>query len=713
MRDPARTFRARVGAAAVLVVLGSALGCGYTDPPPPNVDAGSRADAGSDSGVVTAEGVCLDNDGDGVGGTGDCSALALTDCDDADPARAPGLPEKCDQIDNDCDGQIDEELPLVSHYIDGDNDGYGAGTPVESCSPQLPDRVTKAGDCNDGNDDIHPGATEQCNGLDDNCDLKIDDTFPTRGDACQTGLPGPCAPGSIQCVSGASRCVGLVQASAEVCDGADNDCDGSVDESFTNKGTTCSVGQGVCANSGSFVCTADQSATVCTAAPNSPNAPACDGADNDCDGAIDETELVMWWSVAPAFEPTDMAVAPFFFTATGCNGGQATTGSDQWGGYYAAYVRGGDLFAQKIEEDGHALSTTPVDLSSFTSNVEVSIAQAGPGMAAVAFYRSSSGSLQDLDLYAFGPGPTKWTLDGQSYKNLYRAPTGASLSNVRVVRGNGGRFVVLWRETTSSGSKIRMARYSLSGSGTAYTLAIQTAPRDLVTVTGSTGAFGAASSHATYGDLIDCPTGLAQIGVAHVVQGLSTSVKLDVFNEDGTATTSSWTVYSSSSSTAVPGEPDVAWASSSGAARWGVVHSLSWDFGASDRYERVNFWHSGQSGASAAFGPNHSGNALDSVRQPRITSRTSEFMVSTLAFNLVSTSTEPQVWAGRKTHNGATVSELQRMTTASGCSGTDCVNGVRRLARPLASSSGQYASPGVILMTGASGAVHSAIIGCN
>ena len=81
-------------------------------------------------------------------------------------------------------------------------------------------------------------------------DLAIDDTFPTRGDACQTGLSGPCAPGSIQCISGAPRCVGLVQATAEVCDGVDNDCDGSIDETFTNKGATCSVGQGVCANAG-------------------------------------------------------------------------------------------------------------------------------------------------------------------------------------------------------------------------------------------------------------------------------------------------------------------------------------------------------------------------------------------------------------------------------------------------------------------------------
>lgn len=758
--------------AAVLFMLGATVACG--DVPPPVSDAGSPVvDAGVGPGPLP-QGGCLDNDGDGVGGTGDCEAVPVRDCDDADPSRAPGMPERCDGADNDCDGLIDEDLPLMSHYVDGDNDGYGAGLSVESCREQLPDRVskggdcddqdplrhpaapeacngldddcdgavdesvteqsfyndvdgdgwgagaatkscqaslpgkvTRSGDCNDGNGNVHPDATELCNGIDDNCDVRIDDTFPTRGDACQTGLAGPCAPGAIQCVSGAPRCVGAVQPAAEVCDGADNDCDGSTDETFANKGASCSVGQGVCANAGTWVCSADRSTTQCSANPGSPTAAACDGADNDCDGTVDETELVKWWGVASSFEPTDMAVAPFFFTSGGCNGGQNTSGTDAWAEYFVAYVRGGDVLAQKLGEDGYPLSALPLDLSNFTSNVEVAIAQAGPGLAAVVHY--SSTNLKDLDLYAFGPAMTKWTTDGAVYKNLYRAPFGATLSNVRLVRGNGGRFVVLWRETNGSASKIRMARYSLNVSGTTYTVTTHTPPTDLITVAGSTGAFGAASSHATWGDQLACSAGLARFAVAHLVDGSNNEVRLNVFNEDGTATGDNWTVFSSG--TAVPGEPDVAWAPLGGD-RWGVVHSLAWDF-SSDQYERVNVWHSGLSRQSDPFGVNHRGNGLDSVRQPRITSRTSEFLVSMLAFGLSAESTEPQVWAGKVGHDGTTVFEPQKVTIASGCVGSNCANGTRRLVRPLASSSGVDQTPGVVLMTGSSGAVHAGILGCN
>ncbi len=774
MRDRDRTLRGYVRRAVLLFMLGVTVACGNV--PPSDTDAGRPVvDAGAGPGPLP-QGGCLDNDGDGVGGTGDCEAVPVPDCDDADPLRAPGRAEVCDGLDNDCDGQIDEELPLIAHYVDADGDGYGTGVPVESCHAQLPDRVskggdcddqnplrypgapeacnqldddcngtvddnitdksffddldgdgwgagaatkscqaslpgkvTRSGDCNDGDPNIHPGAAELCNGVDDNCDSRIDDSFPTRGDACQTGLSGPCAPGTIQCVSGAPRCVGAVQPMTEVCDGADNDCDGSIDETFTNKGGACSVGQGACANSGTWVCSADKSTTQCSANPASPGAPACDGVDNDCDGTIDEPELVKWSSVASSFEPTDMAVAPFFFTLGGCNGGQNAFGTDAWADYFVAYVRGGDLFAQKLDEDGHPLSTVPLDLSNFTSNQEVSMAQAGPGLAVVTYYRSGSNTLHDLDLYAFGPGMTKWTNEGTSYRNLYRAPSGATLSNIRVVRGNGGRVVLLWRETSGSTSKIRMARFSLNVLGATFTVTVQTAPMDLITVLGSTGAFGVASSHPTWGDQLACSAGLARFAVAHQVDAANHEVRLDVFNEDGTATGASWMVFSSG--TAVPSEPEVAWAPVGGD-RWGVVHTLAWDF-ASEQYERVNFWHSGLSRQSDPFGPNQRGNGLDSVRQLRITARTSEFLVSMLAFGLSSASTEPQVWVGKVGHDGTTVQEPQKVTVASGCSGPNCANGIRRVVRPLASSSGVNQTPGVVLMTGSSGAVHAGVLGCN
>ncbi|MBM3185305.1 MAG: T9SS type A sorting domain-containing protein [Bacteroidetes bacterium] len=103
------------------------------------------------------------------------------DCDDANPLINPNATEVCDGIDNDCDGIADDGLVFAMYYVDADGDGFGdEATGVESCS-QPQNTITTGGDCDDTNDQIYPGATEVCDGVDNDCDGSFDEglTFIT------------------------------------------------------------------------------------------------------------------------------------------------------------------------------------------------------------------------------------------------------------------------------------------------------------------------------------------------------------------------------------------------------------------------------------------------------------------------------------------------------------------------------------------------------
>lgn len=230
--------------------------------------------------------------------------------------------------------------PAMAQCNDPDGDGYGSPG-----SAQCPNGA--ANDCNNANASINPGATERCNGVDDNCNSQTDEGFTfsgldirmssgTFGQVVNLPLGAECVLGEGICrdegvvvcagnglsascdatpsapqtegPANSPNCFDLLDndcdgvtdhednvcQTAEFCDGFDNNNNGEIDEAFINLQQECTVGVGLCQRKGFFICAASGLNTVCHISPGSPvseadpGGPKCaDGIDNDCDGQTD------------------------------------------------------------------------------------------------------------------------------------------------------------------------------------------------------------------------------------------------------------------------------------------------------------------------------------------------------------------------------------------------------------------------------------------
>lgn len=189
------------------------------------------------------------------------------------------LPELCDGKDNDCDGISDEGFSSKNLECDGpDADKCRLGKWV--C---LPDG--KGLECLE----IGPGLMELCNGIDDDCDKVVDQNFPDVGlpcdgpdkDFCKTGI-GVCAPDGLSMI-----CEEETTNFAESCNGKDDDCDGFIDEDFGPVGEACDGPDDDECKTGVWECQ-NESQAGCNEPEGNEFIELCNYVDDDCDGQIDE-----------------------------------------------------------------------------------------------------------------------------------------------------------------------------------------------------------------------------------------------------------------------------------------------------------------------------------------------------------------------------------------------------------------------------------------
>ena len=126
---------------------------------------------------------------------------------------------------------------------------------------------------------------EACNNADDDCDGMKDEDLGL-GMPCDGDDTDACVEGMVICAAnGGTGCSDLTASTVERCNGMDDDCQNGIDDTFS-VGMACKVGVGACEREGQLICNAAQNGTLCNATAGAPSAEFCgNGVDEDCSGA--------------------------------------------------------------------------------------------------------------------------------------------------------------------------------------------------------------------------------------------------------------------------------------------------------------------------------------------------------------------------------------------------------------------------------------------
>jgi len=376
---------------------------------------------------------------------------------------------------------------LLTFYLDEDGDEHG-DPEMSTTACDAPDGYVAAGDdCDDGSRDSHPGLTETCDGLDNDCNDRVDEglllTFYPDGDGDGHGIlgttmmactaPAGYAPASDDCDDASNM---RFPGNPEVCDAIDNDCDAPmIDETFAcvrNATTACVTS---CGSTGTGTCSA-----TCTApAVCNPPAETCAtaGEDDDCDGQVDEG--VQNFGPRIDLGPTASRVV--------------VVRTDM--GYVAFMSRTGGLFARRFSDAGamvgsevliHADASTRFDAYGLGSRILIGW-MTGENLVGTVLTSALGPSTPPVNMYVLDgfEGQLRVGVSGSTAMFLFRNGNLGSVDGLRrnwpglTSLGTSGRAIMGAADDFDAtfassgafvaarvGSNVRVAHYATNGSAT-------------------------------------------------------------------------------------------------------------------------------------------------------------------------------------------------------------------------------------------------------